>query len=43
VLHKNLRDTYGLALLTEKRDSVFELVLDLAEHRAAMTLYPDSK
>ena len=34
VLHKNLPDTYDRALFTEKRDSVFELALDLAEHGA---------
>lgn len=32
VLHKNLPDAYDRALFNEKRDSVFELVLDLAEH-----------
>lgn len=34
VLHKNLPDSYDRALFTEKRDSVFELALDLAEHGA---------
>lgn len=34
VLDKNLPDTYDRALFTEKRDSVFELALDLAEHGA---------
>lgn len=34
VLDKNLPATYDRALFTEKRDSVFELVLDLAEHGA---------
>ena len=32
VLHNNLPESYDRALFTEKRDSVFELVLDLAEH-----------
>jgi type I restriction enzyme, R subunit len=34
VLDKTLLDSYDRDLFAKKRDSVFELVLDLAEHRA---------
>ena len=32
VLHNNLPESYDRALFSEKRDSVFDLVLELAEH-----------